>query len=523
MTVIPLTLLRGRPDDGAAPPPSGCASSSSCGSPAETTGAPAPDPLPKSIAERIAEHPCYSQEAHRSFARMHIPVAPGCNIQCNYCNRKFDCSNESRPGVTTGLLTPERAVEKIAHVRAEVPQLRVIGVAGPGEPLANARRTLGALELVARNFPDLTLCVSTNGLTLLDHVDRIVELGIDHVTVTINMIDPEVGERIHPWITFGGRRWTGRDAARVLSERQLAGVEALTSRGVLCKINSVLIPGVNDEHLVDVSRAVRGLGAFLHNVMPLVSAPEHGTHFGLTGQRGPTPAELAAVQNGCEALAADGAGGGMSMGMMRHCRECRADAVGLLDEDRSQEFTGTGFTGTEVTGTEVTGTGLTGTVLASNGDDTEGSTAAGGELPARPQPLTGPRPAVTVRVAVATTSGTLVDQHFGHAEEFRVYEAGVGYARLVETRTVARYCHGPAACPPGTPTGAGHNLPAATELLSDCAAVLCSRVGAGPRRELATHGIEAVELYDVIEHAVTQVGGRLAGDPATGGAEASAS
>ena len=79
----------------------------------------------------------------------------------------------------------------------------------------------------------------------------------------------------------------------MLSERQLEGIAALRDRGILCKVNSVMIPGVNDEHLVEVSRTVRGLGAFLHNVMPLVSAPEHGTHFGLTGQRGPTPQELA--------------------------------------------------------------------------------------------------------------------------------------------------------------------------------------------------------------------------------------
>ena len=29
----------------------------------------------------------------------------------------------------------------------------------------------------------------------------------------------------------------------------MEGLEALTARGVLVKVNSVLIPGVNDEHL----------------------------------------------------------------------------------------------------------------------------------------------------------------------------------------------------------------------------------------------------------------------------------
>ncbi|MCP2871776.1 nitrogenase cofactor biosynthesis protein NifB, partial [Salmonella enterica subsp. enterica serovar Typhimurium] len=69
--------------------------------------------------------------------------------------------------------------------------------------------------------------------------------------------------------------------------------------------------------------------AFLHNIMPLISEAEHGTVFGLTGQRGPTAQELKAVQDACM--------GGANL--MRHCRQCRADAVGLLGEDRSEEFT----------------------------------------------------------------------------------------------------------------------------------------------------------------------------------------
>jgi nitrogen fixation protein NifB len=342
-SVVPLPLLTSHPGPSGSPPAlaspavpaaavEGC-ELSACGAPSRG--------LDPSVAARVATHPCYSQDAQQHYARMHLPVARGCNIQCNYCNRKFDCANESRPGVTSTLLNPETALAKVKYVASKVPQLSVVGVAGPGEPLANARRTLGTLELIARDRPDITLCLSTNGLTLPDHVHRIASLGIGHVTVTVNMTDPDVGERIYPWVAFRGRRYTGREAARVLSERQLEGLAALRDRGILCKVNSVMIPGVNDEHLVDVSHTVRGLGAFLHNVMPLVSAPEHGTHFGLVGQRGPTPQELAALQDRCEELGSDGSdGSAVAMGLMRHCRQCRADAVGLLGEDRGKEFVG---------------------------------------------------------------------------------------------------------------------------------------------------------------------------------------
>ncbi|MFX5358860.1 radical SAM protein, partial [Acinetobacter baumannii] len=91
--------------------------------------------------------------------------------------------------------------------------------------------------------PDLKLCLSTNGLALPDHVDTIAQYNIDHVTITINMVDPEIGARIYPWIFYKHKRWTGLDAAKLLHEQQMLGLEMLTSRGILVKVNSVMIPG----------------------------------------------------------------------------------------------------------------------------------------------------------------------------------------------------------------------------------------------------------------------------------------
>jgi nitrogen fixation protein NifB len=137
-------------------------------------------------------------------------------------------------------------------------------------------------------------------------------------------VDPEVGAAIHPWVFWRHRRLRGRKAARVLLEQQQQGLAMLVERGVLVKVNSVLIPGVNAGHLPEVSRAVRDAGAFLHNVMPLIADPAHGTYYGVMGQRGPTNCELQDVQAAC----------GADMRIMRHCRQCRADAVGRLGEDR---------------------------------------------------------------------------------------------------------------------------------------------------------------------------------------------
>ncbi len=448
----------------------GCSSSggdgkSGCGSSAGS------DELPPGIWEKVKNHPCYSEEAHHHYARMHVAVAPACNIQCNYCNRKYDCSNESRPGVVSQKLSPEQAVKKVLAVASAIPQMTVLGIAGPGDALANPAKTFETFRLLQERAPDIKLCLSTNGLALPDYVDEICRYNVDHVTITINMVDPAVGERIYPWIFWNHRRLTGREAATVLHERQMRGLEMLTARGVLTKINSVLIPGINDTHLIDVNRAVKQRGAFLHNIMPLISAAEHGTVFGLSGQRGPTAQELKAVQDAC-------AGGA---NLMRHCRQCRADAVGLLGEDRSDEFTLEQIDAMDVvydldkrrTYQQTVEAERNAQAAAKRGALADLADAADADM--------------TVLVAVATEGGGRVNQHFGHATEFQVYELTPTSATFVGHRRVDLYCQGG--------WGEDEQLPSIVGAINDCHAVLVARIGACPRDELWAAGIEPVDAY----------------------------
>src|SRR5512139_4284549 len=149
---------------------SGCNSSggegkASCGSAAGE------NEMPAAIWEKVKNHPCYSEEAHHHYARMHVAVAPACNIQCNYCNRKYDCSNESRPGVVSELLTPHQAIKKVLAVAAEIPQITVLGIAAPEAPLSNPGPTIETFAQLSKRAPDIKLCVSTNGLNLPQYVD----------------------------------------------------------------------------------------------------------------------------------------------------------------------------------------------------------------------------------------------------------------------------------------------------------------------------------------------------------------
>lgn len=445
------------------PAASGCAATgkSACGSTAS------PDDMPAELWAKIQDHPCYSEDAHHYFARMHIAVAPACNIQCNYCNRKYDCANESRPGVVSEKLTPEQAVRKVLAVAAEVPQLSVVGIAGPGDALANAAKTFRTFELVHEALPHVKLCLSTNGLALPDHVETIAAMGIDHVTITLNMVDPAIGEQIYPWIFFRHRRWHGREAAQILHERQMEGLEALTAKGILVKINSVLIPGVNDGHLAEVNAAVRARGAFLHNVMPLISDPSHGTHFGLTGQRGPTPAELRTVQ---DQLGADAK-------LMRHCRQCRADAVGLLGEDRGAEFSLDKLGETKPFDPRQRDMYLS--VVERERADRQKAK----EMASQPDKIE----ETPILVAVASKGGGRINLHFGHASEFQIFEVTSAGAKFVGHRRTDKYCVGG--------HGEADAMAVTLAALEGVTAVLCAKIGEKPKARLAEAGIIATDQY----------------------------
>jgi len=271
-----------------------------------------------SSRNNIQGHPCFGGN-HRKNGRMHLAVAPRCNIKCGYCSRRHDCANESRPGVASRVLTPEEALLKVREVMASDilgPIIKVIGIAGPGDPLVNGE-TFETFRMVKREFPRLMLCMSTNGLLLPEKIDLLGEIGLHSLTVTVNALDPNVGGRIYSYISYHGKRYTGAAGAGILIANQLAGIARAAELGMTVKVNTVLIPGVNEGEVELIGRRVRESGAFVMNVMPLIPQADFASVVP------PTPEELERVRSANEAI----------IGQFRHCRQCRADAIGLIGQD----------------------------------------------------------------------------------------------------------------------------------------------------------------------------------------------
>jgi nitrogen fixation protein NifB len=271
--------------------------------------------------EFIKVHPCFTEEAHEKFSRAHLPIAPACNIQCRYCIRKFDCANECRPGITSKVLTPDEAVDRTRVLVERTDRLSVIGIAGPGDPLVNAP-TFVVLKQINWEYPDLTLCLSTNGLLLPDKLKEIVESGVRSLTVTINAVSPEIAEKIYSWVIYHGRRYEGREAAELLLANQWRGLESAVAAGLIVKVNTVFIPGVNDGELPLIAERAGKLGADLMNIIPLIPQAEFA-HLAR-----PSHAEINRMREQCRPY----------IRQMTHCKQCRADACGILGEDKDMEL-----------------------------------------------------------------------------------------------------------------------------------------------------------------------------------------
>lgn len=390
--------------------------------------------LPAELAEITAKHPCYSVEAHHKFARMHLPVAPRCNISCNYCNRKFDCVNESRPGVTSEVLTPEMSLEKFIRVKTEIPQLSVVGIAGPGDALANWKSVRQSIALIKEAAPDTIFCLSTNGLMLPHYGQEIINLGIKHVTVTVNCLEPSIGAKLYHHIQYAGKYYVGEQAAEILLRNQMIGIKLLADNGILVKVNIVMIKEINGAHIPEVVKKVKSLGALMTNIMPLIPAPGSVfEHFPQTSRK-----ELNILRDVCQT----------NLLQMRHCQQCRADAIGLLSDDQSYRFR---------------------------------RTQAETKLPINIG-------SCTYKVAVTSRYNKLVDLHYGHAEEFQIYEIDGKNIHFIETRPTQKYCEGVANCEETEEIKA-----LAMQGIADCDAVLTMRIGYEAQCKLQSHGIAVVE------------------------------
>jgi nitrogen fixation protein NifB len=218
--------------------------------------------------------------------------------------------------VASRIISPQEALSKVRKAMRIFP-LTVVGIAGPGDPLAN-QETFETLQLIDKEFPKLMKCISTNGLLLLDYIDLLKKLRLATLTVTVNAVEPKTAAKIYDFIFFNGKTYKGLEAAKILLKRQTKGIKEAIRRGIPTKINTVLIPQVNMQEIAQIAKLYGVMGAKIMNIIPLI--PIHR----LALKRAPTCEELRKIRDKSQRY----------IEQFRRCKQCRADALGIPGLER---------------------------------------------------------------------------------------------------------------------------------------------------------------------------------------------
>jgi MoaA/NifB/PqqE/SkfB family radical SAM enzyme len=345
------------------------------------------------------------------------------------------------------VLSPEEALQRYLDVKKRAPNITVAGIAGPGDALANVEETLKTVRLIREADHNILFCLSTNGLLLPRYAEQLHAAGVSHITVTVNALDTVVAKRIYRHIDYEGKRYIREEAAKILLANQFEGIKKVCALGMVCKVNIVMLKGLNDAQIPPIVARVKDAGASLSNIMQLI--PVGGTLFEnipLVSRE-----ELNAVRKQCETI----------LPQMYHCRQCRADAAGLLDADISDSFT----------------------------------------FPAVKNTIANVNTVKPLLFAIATKNDIFVDKHFGQADVFSIYEYKNGKINFVEHRSIPQYCKSNDECGAHT-----DKIQTIINTIIDCDAVLVMRIGEVPRHLLGEKGIKVIMTYDYIENAIRDAG-----------------
>ena len=104
-----------------------------------------------------------------------------------------------------------------------------------------------------------------------------------------------------------------------------------------------------------------------------------------------------------------------------------------------------------------------------------------------------------MKVAVVSSDGKVINQHFGKASRFLIFEINCDEISFVEAREITPLCGS------ADYGNADEVLSRTISLITDCGALLCARIGRRPKEELRKKGIKPIEAPYFIHEALKNI------------------
>lgn len=190
----------------------------------------------------------------RTVRYLRLSVTDRCDLRCRYC-----MAERVRFLPKSEVLSLEE-LERIAlaFVERGVTKLRITG----GEPLVRRDVPLLIERLgarIGRGLEELTL--TTNATQLADHAERLFAAGVRRVNVSLDTLDPERFARL---------------TRRAALPQVLDGIAAAQAAGLIVKLNTVALAGVNEDEITGLVRwaHARAMDLTLIEVMPMGDVEE---------------------------------------------------------------------------------------------------------------------------------------------------------------------------------------------------------------------------------------------------------
>lgn len=264
-------------------------------------------------------HPCF--ESNSCGYRFHLPIAPKCNTKCNFCKRGIS-KEDDRPGVASGILDIKE-IENYMEKNIDLyPKCKIVGVAGPGDPLSNATVLFDVFKLLDEKYPDFKKCMCTNGFYLSKYKEEFMQSKLDYVTLTVNSREPATLAKIYDFLEFEGKVYTGIEMGELILKLQDEALKIIAGiTNMKFKINIVVIPGINDGELEDLICYLKNFKVHIFNLLPLLSVK--GTKF--ENIETLSKENLKLIKDRLKKKFPD-------VRFKDNCKQCRADACGLIEK-----------------------------------------------------------------------------------------------------------------------------------------------------------------------------------------------
>ena len=123
----------------------------------------------------------------------------------------------------------------------------------------------------------------------------------------------KIESKQNSYIIYHRKKIEGIEAAEILIKNQLEGIKKIAKAGITIKVNTVLVPEINGNHIEEIAKTVKEAGASIYNIIPLIP------QYQLKDCEAPTCPQIDEARTRASKY----------IDVFRHCQRCRADAVGI--------------------------------------------------------------------------------------------------------------------------------------------------------------------------------------------------